>query len=1728
MVSARAFFARNPRSFGCLKKSSLASENLHRRLIRDLVRGGVDQCQAAIRKLSRTNHDIDALELRLDNLSLVVDEIMARLRAIQRKLRNTYEEEVKESSDDWSSSGPTEETDAQDYHEPCRNENALPLSSNASFDPHPYATKKRKDRESVQRRKRPTMRIRNSNESRRRQSARDPSIRNVPGKLLPLSQNRNTFCADDSPGVLNSNAEGNFPELFSRQNSSQSNKRRKHLTCSMMDNDFPASSAIASVRSKTSGNLNRGNVDCDKDPTCEEISSRSSKASSVTDVNDMLIQNVRQRIRPATSIHKDATYVCPRSPCTRNSFESLCQAIKTTFPDKLRHEQLRDAVLYVSSESRQHEAPTLFKTLYDLLQTNSTVTLQELVATEKSSLASYVYLHVSILDLVEKRLNESLTEADGICFHLFGPDRCSRYVDLVLQQLVDVIYALVHPDAWALKIRHSNLVCSRLEPLRDALTMIIPVMERVCQCIKNQLSRQVWRIVEDRKVAFVSSVDPRAWELFIRKAEINTVKCVSRFDSFGSNVIPQCEAKALWALLSFFAITPSPVTETKESLRWTFVPNILLRSSLLSADEVLDQRPAIDQLLAISYDLNCFAHIVLSGSMYCLPRQDSALIEIAKKVITLQATDCVGKTRKSNELDRTIVDGKKYVGHAYVVWDQLGKNKKWRILEPATPASIARTLLSDRNVTDSILVSDVVPGEQNLRYLMGLVIAWVDLIPENSLPRWKRFDMATEALLRNVDVKSSARANSNVRDADRFNEAFPGASPSWDCSFDAANTLLKEYSCWIKLCSFIKNMHRIEFIRLCRDTWEMIADNALNDRLQAATSTEATDTSHSFSGDPRCVLIATRLLTSLSLMAIGVCPFNSLAEAPLSFAILSDVPRLAFDYLIARLRVCLECSVDSRNPEIAANVSRLVIFVIEILQGRISNGNGAPNLAGSFGIELVDNVLKGCNAAFASFLTSAACGVEGDVCLMMLLSTFKATLWLHSTIERRLKSTRAATLAFTETYKILKHALDDAKPSNLYAIPRSKYLAMESTCHQAKTLIHRRASLVCDLLASLCEQKSFATRLCELLMFHEPSSREDIKYKMKLREFLASSFCRNAVSSEQAAYIVVSNHHHFVIIFLEAMLRIESISKAPSCNINRIVSYGGSEAERKALVDYELYRKKRVTAPCWLFRRDLGSVLMRATDESSRWPGTLGRFLHDSSSDRETSDSVDLVPSLEKECLERIRCLREILRLSRKTPGANPCFEDLSKLIICSCADQLSLVLSQLTLAQRVRNNAGIQSYRELKSFELLSSYGETFVGLLAVIIREGRGAQNSARLSQIEQSICDEFVSPILRDESFPVATYLHRLKNSLKEASHKEDTELVFGGNEYDPENVRRMIVECLVRHAREWLTPLAKSDSFSASILQAVVAAGIREKGRFAKQICKALFATSTLALPSYILDSPLRLELEKYYEYIENSSPPMDDRGSASFLAFRNDAMKTSSHILRIESSSVERKTGSLVFLHELFIEDDRQRPNGTYDRQILCQVARALSLAFMHELSSSQVSNELLSLVFICASSFLRLIDSHMTEVKVIVKSCAWCTVSRGEPPGCDPRHEYTLYIASFFCWLKAVSNDFCHITDSSTLQKIEQCRSVLVTGSNNNSNDTRISSWMMLGEKGDTMRMLEYEERIFHGVHKSTGITNVYANGRSKMDRSIQPYQPNDEVMRAAKKFTDTFLEQSC
>jgi hypothetical protein len=206
-----------------------------------------------------------------------------------------------------------------------------------------------------------------------------------------------------------------------------------------------------------------------------------------------------------------------------------CRALLAAYPESAEDSTslFEGVVNHFKAETPiiHSEAVEVFRTVLLLLHRHDNMTLQAISLTDSKYLQLHIQLLIFIVNLLESKVGSALVSQDGNIYYLFGHRMSNMFIETVVLQMVDVIYAQAQSCCWALdSFRINGLMglLGLLGPLRDSLARIVPLVETVSHCITQKFQCQKWRNYVGRSESFVSAVDPEEYKSCLLDGKMTT------------------------------------------------------------------------------------------------------------------------------------------------------------------------------------------------------------------------------------------------------------------------------------------------------------------------------------------------------------------------------------------------------------------------------------------------------------------------------------------------------------------------------------------------------------------------------------------------------------------------------------------------------------------------------------------------------------------------------------------------------------------------------------------------------------------------------------------------------------------------------------------------------------------------------------------------------------------------------------------------------------------------------------------------------------------------------------------------------------------------------------------------------------------------------------------------------------------------------------------------------
>jgi hypothetical protein len=1504
-----------------------------------------------------------------------------------------------------------------------------------------------------------------------------------------------------------------------------------------------------------------------------------------------------------------------RPPC-EETMPDLCQFLIENFPDSTCANVL-DAIVAkaTTSISEGSENRTLvFTTLLQVLQCHGKATLQELVSAESASLDVHVSLLATSLRLLQLGANSNLTLADGVVFEIFSPGRCDRYIDFMVVQTVEAVFSLVHPSAWALKIKSPRKMLRALEPLRDALGEHVHVVERASRCLEQELEPQKWRCVRNGEHVFVSSLNPDLWLAFLDSGAPRPESGTLRSLGFQKE-LPRCEVNAIWSLLAYLSCSTKPILDEKGVHRWQLISKLFTRS-VLAGSPTEPLPPCESQLDICAGELKHLTSLLLSGALDCLPGRDSILVNLVRRSLLLQGDAFLYDEDSRMASYPSIKDEKAEKRFMVKLWEKIGDETITVGVAQGRSAEFGRALSSQKVAYSFMGQPLLLPSSWITRCCLALLSAWTQRVPVKKA-RLSRLANAVNSLTKSLiaecaqlDSEPVSTAGSHVA-PDSFQAAF--SSSPYSSSTPVRSGLgsrrkalfLREAAAYLTIMStstaLTQNGDRMPYTSvMCERVWNILADNDMKSRREKILSNP--DARHAvYSGDDSFRLyLAAKVVTFLALMFLGITPWNeTLTERTLQVSdSVSNVQgeESGLEFLVSCLVTCLNCASDSRHcVEITASISSCIGIVLmnarrlnlvnpsRFLQRAICRLATLPNMIG--------HTLE---KSFQLLVTASFCGPEEDICLMSLLSVLRGSLsWttcrdlenerdvdeeagvLNPRVENGivdepqddefwggldddlLASIDLATSdaggghhssdtgSLTGFCRLLSVSLEQAKPSKRFEIVQSMVNASSPDVavltSSGRKLIANRSGPLCRCLAAILaseknESSSTASIVSQIwtapVRFPVVKDHRDSDFQSSMARIISSELCNLALSSARCRKLVLGKQNEVLGDLLETLLDPKVFKKYPSCNLPRIKQNGGSSSEQKELSRLmKISDNIRTTDEFWNFCSDFGLALQGQENETlnSRSFETSALLLNPDSDLSLLHDrrQIKMVPSLEKEYLDRFRIFRGIAINTRSTSAS----EMMASVVLHSSSGHMVALVKRFRIQERCREEMdSAENYGRAKIFEEISSYIEFHVSIISWVFHERRHAVSGGPL-RAWCRVCDDYFSPLLQGKHIDVVRALTQIISSAGSA-HEDRGSSVAAMDiaPAEPAAYHDMIKEAILRRSREFMIEIAHEFSAgntwrSSNFFRAMISAGTSNDDRAAWMISRS-FCSKAYSLPpteGAIKRSPLQSAIDDYLGRVEKCHPLADEDTRSLLLLKRHALKEVLIPRLGHERSLVHTKCGILRLLRLMLDTEHDEGKSADTDTRLntytLCYLAKGVCLSLRTALSANCVDDELVSSSFLCARSLINL-PATCVDHDAVGWLIHWCSSCATDCAASDStvKQSKAGYLWSFSRWLNDLGLFICDASGEAS-ESMQTYRNTLRKPQDPGDK----TSWPPIKKEGtdSASRMREYEKVLFPDRENDQNITNVYASRResSNVNEPMEVWIPNTNVQRSVKSF---------
>ena len=454
----------------------------------------------------------------------------------------------------------------------------------------------------------------------------------------------------------------------------------------------------------------------------------------------------------------------------------------------------------------ENENVTFLKTCLNLLQEHGTMTLQELITTKSSLFVAHVKLLSVCLHTLRRIPNLTPISSGGALLEAVLTNRQSL-VDILMLQMLDSLYSLLHSQAWALNIDNKAQILKSLCPLRDAIGQLTPLIETACRCLLESLACQKWRRGLTKNHAYVSCLDSTDWRDYLASGKMPAQPTTVRFYSLGK-ILPRVEVDTIWGLLAYLGQSKSIVAE-QSNARWQILSKLfslgVLAGEVTERTTTIPLPPSRSQLLACGKEISFMNALLSRGKLDGLPSSDSVLINLIRRSLTLQGDSYLSNPASTSELYPMATNHKsekKFVA------------RLWKASHPLffasshleEPAMISDILFDDKEEQTLSAKYILAPSSNILKRCLELVSLWIKSLPDKKA-RCNRVIKALNGLQKALvdeatQYSTDGKSNGTEKDKpDSFEAAFSAISSATESISKQSERMVffREAAAWIKL-----------------------------------------------------------------------------------------------------------------------------------------------------------------------------------------------------------------------------------------------------------------------------------------------------------------------------------------------------------------------------------------------------------------------------------------------------------------------------------------------------------------------------------------------------------------------------------------------------------------------------------------------------------------------------------------------------------------------------------------------------------------------------------------------------------------------------------------------------------------------------------------------------------------------------------------------------------------
>ncbi|GKY95536.1 hypothetical protein MPSEU_000515200 [Mayamaea pseudoterrestris] len=1763
-------------------------------LYRTLINSALDQCQTALRKLP-----VDELrDFKYFDVGEMCQEVLLQMRALRDQAIAIYDdlmttEEGYNDNDGWADPSADDETDVASVTD---NLSVIADTNGGTaifFDAHPHAKKRRKVRNDFPAVSQSGTRMPKTKISRnrshlsvtvKRKSLIEGTATNdlpaVPKRLSRVdvaSDRESSYSSDDvaianllvptdgsraqrSITVFNHNTAGRYQfnplttKPWRRGNQSRSSQVRasSHMVddigtyVSAQMDESPIGRQKKKTTSKQRRTVSSGPVLL----TSQENQPDGICKVAHNDVKEEVMAAFRKRVEV------DVRHISKIVPCLRvdgkESVEDLCVAISNVYPLQDSEEVLAKLDSVLERSLSPDKLAIVLNTLFELLRTRSCETIQFFVARESSVLRSHIALLCLILRIIRQ------TAADGIYtsrLNNLSAEIFPKFVSCVFTQLVDSVYSLALPKAWALSLDAPMRVLDDLMPLLRELAQHCNSLERLSSCLLEELPIQSWVLSNDGHQLYISSVRPNAWRnLVVSEQALRRQTEAIRLQALGENM-SSAEIDAIWTLLAYFSQEAAVFLESRYPKLWTLVAKILVRGVLRVDVDQNALPPSPSHLSKLTRAIDNV--MILIRVIKEIPVNAKILCRVIHSAVSLQAS-CA----RECDLKST------FMPTFQLTFDNLCKMSQTANAELSGPTTVGYG-------EDVLLLSQLVcmPTSLACKSCVELLSLYLSLAPLGKNPRRKRLNSDVNAMV-DILLKEACFVEPTLSAGagDSFASAFSMPLDGNQVIVKRGVTkdvLVLEAVAYFKIVLMHYSTGSACFtLAFCEEIWDMLADETMKGRRVSFKFGEPMST-FSASGhcsDPLLLCITSKalivLVSQLLNMNVLNMPLVSATTCMSDTGPLSDSQSLP--YALSCLYSCLECLCYSQEtlPILANTSAALGILATRMRQllvdCRESSDNHLILSVRGLSHSTFEQGIRTFGNCFRSLISLHTIDENVDLCILSVLYMLQTLLllWLRirsethgcaprETVGVGVDVNRQSSVQINKTVLTLHDVINedvfggipddafvamdlelsnfcyntpadvntmllqsvlDAKPSTRYVVnvTGSSSLTNGLANAAAKIAIDRHMQKICRSLALLAaaDDDDCVGQLFLSLKGYCPTAVnvDDIVYVRKFLVHFGSELIQLSEISPARISLLVRRHFKFFLTNLMYQLCDSRLTnRLPSGHLFNFGRKGGEEWKDLALKEYlgrsqNHARKKKRALELWNEILATGRVLHHY-GSSEKW----FLRLHD---DLVGLYNPCLPDSLEHEWFKRHVFLRKLIYSDRI--GVRHLVPSL-----------LASIMASLLQLMRNMRTIDFKTFEGAKCHEGVSCACEGLVVIIGFLLERHHDDDNH-QVAALWDNLLVCLIVPVLKRESIDFEAVFREIIADcdliLREQGVKSHLcKRPKATNAVNP--LIGLLNTFIIRHARVLVLQVARHSQLSSSRFNLEVLIDIMLSLDDPMSFVRAYDYRSYESLKAFKELSPFQVAL---YEdlYCFGTDHPLAQEEVILLRRLKRRAISDMLVPKLDKTLLADAQKIKILQLIRMMFETEIDAPK--YDRNdvmepllsplLICRAARGMRMILRKALADDIVNDKLVEAFYRCATVVATL-PAAAVDASYVGRLVDWC-YPRNVPSVDEYTNLTAVYLNRMICWLEhvaaAITSDECSTEDLFTRRTLlrEQCNDV--SGSS-----IQLDPWR---------RLILAENDVFHTAVSSAYINNVYAS-RPERKGTMHVWKPTKEVDRAARKF---------